>query len=444
MIFKGLLLLWLCFCIDCSFEEDQEAPWACVRWTRPNRYGDGRETTLLRRSLWKLMTFWHACRFCPQGSTVSIRVAAVMLVVNIITESTSTNSTYWLSCCRSWLLFWHYWGLCFSHPGYFGKVGMRHFHLTRQRYFRPSINLDKIWSLVSDQTRLKYKDAKPDGKVPVIDVVRAVRVLPWESLDAFFLIVYKKAYLPMSLRDCRGICIPLARDIHLCSRTAPAPPHYSPAHMNHTCHLWKQKDDLWIECIHSLTRVSSFLVIKIPYTTQFSLNRLRDDVKSRHLCSVADLPSSTPCASMFYLPVTISARYFGVHEYKQYGDEESMLMRIVLLKGIAWAVLSHKSAFLVKLSFLMRWSKVCLEDVYLCGLPILHISHPFCLSCCAMLPDCSSATSVYKHVPTLSNSFSLRLYFSDQYPSSSPFQFVGLQFTVLGRYHLEATFCLLC
>merc|ERR1712109_442371 len=58
------------------------------------------------------------------------------------------------------------------HPGYFGKVGMRHFHLKRNPYHKPSINLDKIWSLVSEQTRLNYKDKK-DGPVPVIDVVKA-------------------------------------------------------------------------------------------------------------------------------------------------------------------------------------------------------------------------------------------------------------------------------
>ncbi|XP_065835991.1 large ribosomal subunit protein uL15-like [Oscarella lobularis] len=58
------------------------------------------------------------------------------------------------------------------HPGYFGKVGMRHFHLTRQRYYRPIVNLDKLWSLVSEQTRQNYKN-KSDGKAPVIDVIRA-------------------------------------------------------------------------------------------------------------------------------------------------------------------------------------------------------------------------------------------------------------------------------
>lgn len=60
------------------------------------------------------------------------------------------------------------------HPGYFGKVGMRHYHKTNQKYFTPTVNVDKLWTLVSDQTRTNYA-ARKDGKVPVIDCVRAVR-----------------------------------------------------------------------------------------------------------------------------------------------------------------------------------------------------------------------------------------------------------------------------
>ena len=74
-----------------------------------------------------------------------------------------------LNIPKECLYFMHYFP---SHPGYFGKVGMRHFHLTRQKYWCPTVNLDKLWSLVSDQTREFYKD-KTD-KAPVIDVVRAV------------------------------------------------------------------------------------------------------------------------------------------------------------------------------------------------------------------------------------------------------------------------------
>ena len=62
----------------------------------------------------------------------------------------------------------------YSHPGYFGKVGMRYYHKTMNKFHCPSVNLDKLWSLVSEQTRKVYKD-KTD-KAPVIDVVRAVSI----------------------------------------------------------------------------------------------------------------------------------------------------------------------------------------------------------------------------------------------------------------------------
>ena len=41
------------------------------------------------------------------------------------------------------------------HPGYFGKVGMRNFHVhpNNANLYQPGINLDKLWSLVSEQTR---------------------------------------------------------------------------------------------------------------------------------------------------------------------------------------------------------------------------------------------------------------------------------------------------
>ena len=37
------------------------------------------------------------------------------------------------------------------HPGYFGKVGMRHYHLKRNQSFCPTVSLDKLWTLVSEQ-----------------------------------------------------------------------------------------------------------------------------------------------------------------------------------------------------------------------------------------------------------------------------------------------------
>lgn len=50
---------------------------------------------------------------------------------------------------------------------------MRNYHLRRNTKWCPSLNLDKLWTLVSEQTRLKYKD-NAEGKAPVIDIVKAV------------------------------------------------------------------------------------------------------------------------------------------------------------------------------------------------------------------------------------------------------------------------------
>ena len=67
------------------------------------------------------------------------------------------------------------------HPGYFGKVGMRNYHVRKNQTFCPTINCDKLWSLVSEQTRAKYeKDTK---KAPVIDCVQAVRFATPRSND---------------------------------------------------------------------------------------------------------------------------------------------------------------------------------------------------------------------------------------------------------------------
>ena len=32
-----------------------------------------------------------------------------------------------------------------SHPGYFGKVGMRYFHKTLNKFYCPTLNLDSLW-----------------------------------------------------------------------------------------------------------------------------------------------------------------------------------------------------------------------------------------------------------------------------------------------------------
>ena len=50
---------------------------------------------------------------------------------------------------------------------------MRYFHKTNNKYHCPTVNIDKLWSLVSEQTRTVYA-AKKDGNAPIIDVVQAV------------------------------------------------------------------------------------------------------------------------------------------------------------------------------------------------------------------------------------------------------------------------------
>lgn len=57
------------------------------------------------------------------------------------------------------------------HPGYFGKKGIRVFALQRNKLFAPTINIDKIWTLITEQSR-KLSAANKD-RVPVIDVTKA-------------------------------------------------------------------------------------------------------------------------------------------------------------------------------------------------------------------------------------------------------------------------------
>lgn len=60
-----------------------------------------------------------------------------------------------------------------SHPGYFGKVGMRRFHYNKNQHWCPTINVDKLWSLVGEEEYKKAKERK-DGKATVIDVMNKV------------------------------------------------------------------------------------------------------------------------------------------------------------------------------------------------------------------------------------------------------------------------------
>jgi len=55
------------------------------------------------------------------------------------------------------------------HPGYFGKVGMRQFHVLKNRKHTPTLNIDKLFNVAGQDVYEAAKSAS-DGKAPVIDL----------------------------------------------------------------------------------------------------------------------------------------------------------------------------------------------------------------------------------------------------------------------------------
>jgi large subunit ribosomal protein L27Ae len=54
------------------------------------------------------------------------------------------------------------------HPGYFGKVGMRHYHMKKNQNWKPSVNLHQLAKLIpADQAAASKKGAA----LPVIDLL---------------------------------------------------------------------------------------------------------------------------------------------------------------------------------------------------------------------------------------------------------------------------------
>jgi large subunit ribosomal protein L27Ae len=61
------------------------------------------------------------------------------------------------------------------HPGYFGKVGMRWFHRKAALDYCPTINVEKLWTLVAPDVKAAAEAGNEagDGKAVVIDVTKA-------------------------------------------------------------------------------------------------------------------------------------------------------------------------------------------------------------------------------------------------------------------------------
>lgn len=59
------------------------------------------------------------------------------------------------------------------HPGYFGKVGQRYFHKQQLHFWKPVLNLDKLWTLVEEEKREQYLTSSSSSAAPVIDTLAA-------------------------------------------------------------------------------------------------------------------------------------------------------------------------------------------------------------------------------------------------------------------------------
>eukprot|EP00416_Gambierdiscus_australes_P032903 CAMPEP_0171091166 /NCGR_PEP_ID=MMETSP0766_2-20121228/32271_1 /TAXON_ID=439317 /ORGANISM="Gambierdiscus australes, Strain CAWD 149" /LENGTH=145 /DNA_ID=CAMNT_0011549231 /DNA_START=54 /DNA_END=491 /DNA_ORIENTATION=- len=97
------------------------------------------------------------------------------------------------------------------HPGYFGKVGMRNFHLIKKVV--PIINVEKLWSLVPEHVRLHYKENT--DKAPIIDVLKAgyMKVVGKGKLPDQPLIVKARYFTKIAetkIKDKGGICVLVA------------------------------------------------------------------------------------------------------------------------------------------------------------------------------------------------------------------------------------------
>ncbi len=102
------------------------------------------------------------------------------------------------------------------HPGYFGKVGQREFHKLKNRRWCPTVNLDRLWSLLSQRTQEKYTEAEA-AVTPVVNVVRSgyFKVLGKGVLPKQPLIVKAKFFSRRAeekIKAAGGACVLIAWD----------------------------------------------------------------------------------------------------------------------------------------------------------------------------------------------------------------------------------------
>lgn len=108
-------------------------------------------------------------------------------------------------------LFPAYSSLSRSHPGYFGKVGMRYFHKTNNQYFCKTINVDKLFTLVDAETVKAAEERKASGEALVLDVTKhgIMKVLGNGRLPALPIVVKARFFSKLAekkIKEAGGVC----------------------------------------------------------------------------------------------------------------------------------------------------------------------------------------------------------------------------------------------
>merc|ERR1711953_286172 len=95
---------------------------------------------------------------------------------------------------------------------------MRHFHKTKNMYHCPTVNVDRLWTLVPSTVREEYakEEVKSKGVVPVIDVTASgfFKVLGKGRLPAQPVIVKAKFFSKSAekkIKEVGGACVPTAQ-----------------------------------------------------------------------------------------------------------------------------------------------------------------------------------------------------------------------------------------
>jgi len=98
------------------------------------------------------------------------------------------------------------------HPGYCGKVGMRYFCFRKNAYVKPTINVEKLWTLLSDSHMAQAKKDKASGKATVIDCTKSgvFKVLGKGALPDLPVIVKARFFskdAEKKINEVGGVCV---------------------------------------------------------------------------------------------------------------------------------------------------------------------------------------------------------------------------------------------